>query len=195
MGVAALTCSGHKGLLGPPGVGVLLLADGFEVEPLVRGGTGSRSESERMPEHLPDRLEAGTANGACIAGLGAACAGLADRTVAEGAAHEQRLVGKLASGLARIRGVHRPGWRAELPHVGLLSFTVDRADTGAVATWLDRERGICVRAGLHCAPAAHRRLGTFPSGSLRAGVGPFTTESDIGALVDAVGSAVEDLRR
>ena len=195
MGVAALTCSGHKGLLGPPGVGVLLLADGFEVQPLVRGGTGSRSESERMPEHLPDRLEAGTANGACIGGLGAACAWLADRTVAEVAAHEQRLVGQLASGLVRIRGVHLHGWRAELPHVGLLSFTVDRADTGAVATWLDRERGICVRAGLHCAPAAHRRLGTFPSGSLRAGVGPFTTESDIGALVDAVGSAVEDLRR
>jgi cysteine desulfurase family protein len=195
MGVAALACSGHKGLLGPPGVGVLLLADGFEVEPLVSGGTGSRSESEQMPEHLPDRLEAGTANGAGIAGLGAACAWLAERTVAEVVAHEQRLVAQLASGLARIRGVNLHGWRADRSHTGILSFTVDRADTGEVATWLDRERGICVRAGLHCAPAAHRRLGTFPSGTLRAGVGPYNTDSDIEALVDAVGSAAEHLRR
>jgi cysteine desulfurase family protein len=195
MGVAALACSGHKGLLGPPGVGLLLLAEGFEVEPLVRGGTGSRSESEQMPEHLPDRLEAGTANGAGIAGLGAACAWLAERTVAEIAAHEQRLAARLASGLAGIRGVRLHGWPADRPHTGILSFTVDGADTGEVATWLDRERGICVRAGLHCAPAAHRRLGTFPSGSLRAGVGPFNTESDIEALVEGVGFAAEHLRR
>jgi cysteine desulfurase family protein len=195
MRVAALACSGHKGLLGPPGVGLLLLAEGFEVEPLVRGGTGSRSESEQMPEHLPDRLEAGTANGAGIAGLGAACAWLAERTVAEVAAHERRLAARLASGLAEIRGVRLHGWPADRPHTGILSFTVDGADTGEVATWLDRERGICVRAGLHCAPTAHRRLGTFPSGSLRAGVGPFNTESDIEALVDGVGSAAEHLRR
>lgn len=195
MGVVALACSGHKGLLGPPGVGVLLLADGFDIEPLVRGGTGSRSESEQMPEHLPDRLEAGTANGAGIAGVGAACAWLAEHTVADVAAHEQRLVGKLASELPRVAGVRLHGWRAEASHTGILSFTVDRIDSGELATWLDRERGICMRAGLHCAPAAHRRLGTFPRGTVRAGIGPFNTEDDIEALVDAVGSAARHLRR
>ena len=195
MGVAALACSGHKGLLGPAGIGVLLLAEGFDVEPLVRGGTGSRSESEQMPDHLPDRLEAGTANGAGIAGLGAACAWLAERTVTDVAAHERRLIERLASGMSRIPGVRLHGWRADRPHIGILSFTVERADTGELATRLDRERGICVRAGLHCAPAAHRRLGTFPSGTLRVGVGPFNTEPDIGALVDAVGSAARHLRR
>jgi cysteine desulfurase family protein len=195
MGAAALACSGHKGLLGPPGVGVLLLADGFEVEPLVRGGTGSRSESELMPEHLPDRLEAGTANGVGIAGLGAACAWLAERTVAKVAAHEQRLVGQLASELSQIPDVDLHGWRADHAHTGIVSFTIEGADAGEAATWLDRERGICVRAGLHCAPAAHRRLGTFPSGTLRVGVGPFNTESDVEALVQAVGFAAEHLRR
>ncbi len=195
MGVAALACSGHKGLLGPPGIGVLLLADGFEIEPLVRGGTGSRSESEHMPEHLPDRLEAGTANGAGIAGLGAACRWLVERTVAEVAAHERRLVGLLASELSSVPGVRLHGWCADRPHTGILSFTLDGTDEGDVATRLDRERGICVRAGLHCAPATHRRLGTFPSGTLRSGVGPFNTASDIEALVDAVGSAARRLRR
>ncbi len=79
LGAAALVASGHKGLLGPSGIGVMLLADGFDVEPMMRGGTGSRSESEEMPEHLPDRLEAGTPNGAGAVGLGAACRGCAKR--------------------------------------------------------------------------------------------------------------------
>ena len=88
MGVAALAASGHKGLLGPPGIGVLLLAPWFDIEPLVRGGTGSRSESEEMPEHLPDRLEAGTINTVGAAGIGAACAWIRERTVA--AIHDRR---------------------------------------------------------------------------------------------------------
>ncbi len=195
LGVAALACSGHKGLLGPAGVGVLLLEESFDVEPLVRGGTGSRSESEQMPEHLPDRLEAGTANAAGIVGLGAACSWLTERKVAEVAAHEQRLVEQLASGLSRLPGVQLHGRRADRPHTGIVSFTVDGTDIGELAAWLDRDRGICVRAGLHCAPAAHRRLGTFPSGTLRVGIGPFNTTSDVEALVDAVGSAARRLRR
>ncbi len=195
LGVAALACSGHKGLLGPAGVGVLLLEESFDVEPLVRGGTGSRSESEQMPEHLPDRLEAGTANATGIVGLGAACSWLTERKVAEVAAHEQRLVEQLASGLSRLPGVELHGRRADRPHTGIVSFTVDGTDIGELAAWLDRDRGICVRAGLHCAPAAHRRLGTFPSGTLRVGIGPFNTASDVEALVDAVGSAARRLRR
>lgn len=186
LGVAAYVCSGHKGLLGPQGVGVLLLDEDFEVEPLVRGGTGSRSESEEMPEHLPDRLEAGTPNGPGIAGLGAACRWLAERGVAAVAGHERDLVRRLADGLRDIEGVVLHGWRGSAPHTGILSFTVPGADVGELATHLDREHGIMLRPGLHCAPAAHRRLGTFPAGTLRAGIGPFTTEADVDALVAAV---------
>ncbi len=186
LGVAAFICSGHKGLLGPPGVGVLLLDDIFEIDPLIRGGTGSRSESEEMPAHLPDRLEAGTPNGPGIAGLGAACRWLADRGVATVAEHEERLVRRLSEGLCEIAGVHLHGWRGDRPHTGVLSFTVDSVDNGELAARLDREHGIMVRPGLHCAPATHRRLGTFPDGTLRAGIGPFTTEADVDALVDAI---------
>jgi selenocysteine lyase/cysteine desulfurase len=189
LGAAALVCSGHKGLLGPPGIGVMLLAPGFEVEPLLRGGTGSRSESEEMPEFLPDRLEAGTVNGAGAAGLGAACAWLRERTVDAVAEHEQRLVRQLADGLSTVPDIRLHGWDERAPHTGILSFTLDRADSGELAAWLDRTHGICLRAGLHCAPAAHRRLGTFPDGTLRAGVGPFNGEEDVDTLVEAIRDA------
>lgn len=186
LGAAAFVCSGHKGLLGPQGVGVMVLADGFEVEPWMLGGTGSRSESEEMPEHLPDRLEAGTPNGPGIAGLGAACRWLAERGIDAVAEHERRLVHRLADDLREITGVRLHGWRDDQPHTGVLSFTVSGADNGDLAARLDREHGICLRAGLHCAPAAHRRLGTFPDGTLRVGIGPFNTEADVDALVAAV---------
>ena len=186
LGVAAYTCSGHKGLLGPPGSGVLLLAPGFDIDPLVRGGTGSNSESEEMPDHLPDSLEAGTPNGAGIAGLGAACRWLADRGIEAVAEHERRLVRRLADGLREIPAVRLHGWRDGAAHTGILSFTVAGRDNGELAARLDRERQIMLRAGLHCAPAAHRRLGTFPAGTLRAGIGPFNTADDVDALVAAV---------
>ena len=189
MGVAALACSGHKGLLGPPGVGLLLLAPGFEVEPLLRGGTGSRSESEEMPEFLPDRLEAGTINGPGAAGLGAACRWLRNHTVEAVAEHVHRLVRRLAEGLREIPGTCLHEWEDGTPHTGIVSFTLEGHDVGAVAGWLDRSHGIMLRAGLHCAPAAHRRLGTFPEGTLRAGIGPFNTEDDVDSLVVAIRDA------
>jgi len=189
LGVAALACSGHKGLLGPSGIGLLMLAPDFQIEPLVRGGTGSRSESEEMPEFLPDRLEAGTPNGPGAAGLGAACRWLKERTVEAVAERESLLVRRLAHALSEVPGVELRGWADDHAHIGLLSFTVDGADSGELAAWLDRERGIMLRAGLHCAPAAHRRLGTFADGTLRVGIGPFNTEADIDALVDALRDA------
>ncbi len=186
MGVMAFACSGHKGLLGPPGVGLLLLAEGVDLDPLVSGGTGSRSESEEMPDQLPDRLEAGTPNGPGIVGLGAACTWLADRGVEQVHDHEHRLVSRLAEQLQAISGVRLHGWCEEELHNGILSFTLDGCDGGDLAAWLDRERGLFLRSGLHCSPAAHRRIGTFPDGTLRAGIGPFNTEADVDALAAAI---------
>lgn len=186
LGAAALACSGHKGLLGPPGIGLLLLAPGFEIEPLLRGGTGSRSESEEMPEQLPDRLEAGTPNGVGAAGLGAACRWLLAQGVGALRERQQRLARRLADALREVPGVRLHGWRDGAPHTGILSFTVAGLDSGELAARLDREHGICVRAGLHCAPAAHHRLGTFPDGTVRVGIGPFNSEQHIDALVNAV---------
>ncbi len=190
-GLAAFACSGHKGLLGPPGTGVLLLAPepALSLPPLVRGGTGSRSESEIMPDMLPDRFEAGTPNSAGFAGLAIA----ADWLRAQGldTIHEREidLAHRLAGQLADIPGVRLHGWLPDEARVATVSFTLDGADNGELATWLDRERGIMLRVGLHCAPAAHRRLGTFPDGTLRAGIGPFTTRDQIDRLVRAMAEA------
>lgn len=188
MGAAALCCSAHKGLLAPPGVGVLLLATGFVPRPLVLGGTGSRSESELMPTLLPDRLEAGTLNTAGIAGLGAACAWLEDRGITNIHHHEIGLAGKAARELAALPGVRVLGHEADAPRTGTLSFVVEGADNGELALWLDRSHGIQLRQGLHCAPAAHRTLGTMPAGTLRVGFGPSHVPSDVERLVDAVGA-------
>ena len=186
LGAAALVASGHKGLLGPPGIGVMLSAPGFEVDPLLRGGTGSHSESEEMPEHLPDYLEAGTPNGVGIAGLGAACSWLRRHSVDAVQRHTKMLMGRLAPGLAETGNIKPYGWNGQSLHTSVLSFTVNGFDSGDLAARLDREYGICVRAGLHCAPAAHRRIGTFPDGTIRVGIGPFNIEADIDALVLAV---------
>ncbi len=186
LGAAALVCSGHKGLLGPPGIGVLMLAPAFDVDPLLRGGTGSRSESEEMPSHLPDRLEAGTPNGVGAAGLGAACLWLRRHSVAAIQRHAKLMMGRLAPGLAETGNIAPYGWNGMAEHTGVLSFTVNGMDSGELAARLDQEHGICVRAGLHCAPAAHRRIGTFPDGTIRVGIGVFNTEADIDALVIAV---------
>ena len=186
LGVAALTCSAHKGLLGPTGVGVLLLGSGLEPPPLVRGGTGSRSESEQMPELLPDLLEAGTPNTAGIAGLAAACAWLSERGIPELHAHELTLAAAAAKGLAELPDVELVGWQPGAPRTATISFRLRGGDIGELALWLDREHGLMLRPGLHCAPAAHRRLGTFPDGTLRAGFGPFNTIEHAERLVRAV---------
>ncbi len=190
-GVAAYAASTHKGLLGPAGCGVLLLADGADVEPLVRGGTGSRSESEEMPPWLPDRLEAGTPPTAAIAGVGAACRWLEREGVATLHQRTAGLAKHLAARLMEIPGVRVIGRAADGEYGPTVSFTVDGRDSGELAAWLDRERGLMLRVGLHCAPAAHRRLGTFPDGTLRAGLGPFTTGDDVAALIAAVREDVE----
>lgn len=185
-GLAAFICSGHKGLQGPAGTGVALLAHDFDIQPLIRGGTGSNSESEAMPEILPDLLEAGTPNVPGIVGLGAACAWVADQTIETINEHEKSLINRCIAGLLGISGLRLTGWVEDMPQTGVLSFSIDGFDVGELATWLDRDHEIALRSGLHCAPAAHRRLGTFPAGTLRVGVGPSTTESNIDSLISAL---------
>ena len=191
-GAAALVASGHKGLLGPTGIGVLLLAPWFDIEALVQGGTGSRSESHEMPEHLPDRLEAGTVNTVGAAGLGASCAWIRERGVEAIHKHGRQLLLRLVDGFRGVPGVYLHGWNPDTPRVNILSFTIRGKDNGELAAWLDRKHGIMVRAGLHCAPSAHQRLETFPNGTVRVGIGPFNTEADIDALIKAVFDAYEN---
>ncbi len=173
-----LACPGHKGLLGPQGTGVLYIREGVKVSPLTLGGTGSLSESLRQPDVLPDRFESGTHNVPGIAGLGAGVRYVLKQTPSAIAAHERDCIRLLAEDLSVIRGVRFYGAPFEKDNVAVLSVTAGQ-DCVVLANRLADEYGICVRAGLHCAPLAHKTLGTFESGTVRFSPGIFTTKAQI----------------
>ena len=186
MGASLVSCSGHKGLLGPQGTGLLYIRPGVDLPPVRLGGTGGNSEEDVPPADLPERYEAGTLNTPGIAGLGAA----ADVLLRMGLPARRRAELDLLDGLLRnLRGI--PGLRVIGPaaaraRTGCVSLTVDGWDPARVADVLDQRFGIAMRAGLHCAPLAHRTLGTFPEGTVRVSPGWKTTPSDIEAVVRAL---------
>ncbi|MBI5759903.1 MAG: aminotransferase class V-fold PLP-dependent enzyme [Planctomycetales bacterium] len=184
-----LACSGHKGLLGPLGTGLLYLRTGIEdrVRSFRQGGTGTQSDDDRQPGWLPDKFEAGNLNVPGLLGLEAALVFLHERTVASIAEHERGLTRQLLDGLAAIPGVRVHGPGSSTDRVGVVSITADGYDPQELATILEQGWRIQTRAGLHCAPGAHRALGTFTSGgTVRFSVGPFTTSEEITAACDAV---------
>jgi len=184
--VDAYAASGHKGLLGPQGVGILYLRPGLDAGELLQGGTGGgSSEEESQPRGRPERYEAGTPNTPGIAGLGAA----ARLLIAHGAewhAEEQAVFRELKEGLSAIRGVTVFGPAIDEQCVPTLSLVSDRLDCDRIAFELDRRYAIAVRSGLHCAPWAHRTLGTLETGAVRFGVGHGTTLEDVRAAVAAL---------
>ena len=189
LGVDFLAFTGHKGLLGPPGTGGLVIGDGVDVrelEPLVRGGTGSRSESEEQPVDLPDRYESGTPNGPGIAGLGAGVRCVLERGVEQIRRHEIELTGMLLEGLSDIPGVTVYGPAAAARQAAVVSFRLAGFRVSEVGFRLDEEYGVLCRVGLHCAPAAHRTAGTFPEGTVRLAPGPFTTPQEVRDTLVAV---------
>ncbi len=178
-----LAFSGHKGLLGPQGTGALVVRDERGLPPLIRGGTGSLSDREDQPDFLPDRYESGTLNVPGIAGLSAGIGWLLRRGIDQVREHDQRLRHRLldmlegASGI-KVYGTSRDGG-AEGGFTGVVSVTLDRMSPSEAGELLERRFGILTRIGLHCAPSAHRSIGTFPHGTVRLGWGPFTSEGDI----------------
>ncbi len=190
MGIDLLAFTGHKGLLGPTGTGGLILGErvnAAEMKPLVRGGTGSRSAMERQPPDLPDRFEAGTVNFVGIAGLGAGIQALAELGGPEEIGRRERqLARQLWEGLSEIPGVRLYGPADFSQRVAVVSFTVEGRTVSEVGGRLDEEFGILARVGLHCAPVAHRTLGTFPQGTVRLSPGPFNTPEQIARAVAAV---------
>ena len=188
-GIDFLAFTGHKGMQGPPGTGGLVLGeavDAAQLQPLIRGGTGSGSEFEEQPEMLPDKYESGTPNGVGIAGLGAGVRWVLSRGVAAVRAHEVELTGLLLAGLRGIPGItiYGPGSAAEMTAV--VSCCLAGHSVSEVGERLDEEFGILTRVGLHCAPAAHKTIGTFPDGTIRLAPGPFTSQSDIHQILRAI---------
>jgi len=185
--------SGHKGLLGPQGVGGLYVRPGLSLKPFRRGGTGGQSAAEDMPAQLPQRLEAGTLNGPGIAGVGAGARFLWRTGVNVVRQHELTLRERLRRGLLEIPGVVVYGPADPVDTVGVLSFNLRNADPLTVGNVLDEVFGVMVRTGLHCAPQAHRSLGTFPRGTVRVGIGFFNTEQEVDYLCESVRSMASDL--
>lgn len=192
MGVDVLAFAGHKGLLAPQGTGGMWVREGVDLPPLLAGGTGSDSWADAMPTAMPDRLEAGTQNAPGIAGLLAGTSWILDRGVDALHASAGGLKARLWSGLAAIPGVrvHSP---AAPDGVAIVTITADRMDPAELALRLDREHGILVRAGLHCAPETHALLGTAEHGAVRFSPGWATTEDDVDRAVAAVAALAASL--
>jgi cysteine desulfurase family protein len=187
--VAMLACSAHKALLGPPGLGILYIRPGLEVPPLLQGGTGSLSESEAQPEQCPDRYESGTPNLPAIAGLAAGLDFILDRGVETIRSRELEMCRHLERELERLPGVEvqKPVERGS----GAVSLTIAGLHPETIAHVLDERFDIAVRAGLHCAPEAHRTLGTFPEGTVRVSPGFSTTREDVEVFIEAVRAVVQ----
>ena len=184
--IGLLALSGHKGPLGPPGTGVLYVGKDIQLDHIREGGTGTFSESEEQPLDMPQRYESGTPNTVGIAGLGAGVKYVLSQRVEEVRHHELTLIERLFGGLAAIPTVAVYGPRLTSKRVGLVSFRIEGWSPGELGAILDQAFDIKVRPGLHCAPAAHKVLGTYPQGSVRASVGCFNTLDEIDFLVDAI---------
>jgi cysteine desulfurase family protein len=178
LGADVYASSGHKGLLGPQGVGVFYLSPDIDPDELVQGGSGGSSEEPMQPRLRPDRYEAGTSNTPGIAGLGAAARWL-DAHGEELRILEQALTSQLHAGLLGIEGLRILGPPLGEERAPVLSVVHERIDGDRIAFELDRRYGIAVRAGLHCAPWAHDTLGSLDSGAVRFGVGYGLTAADV----------------
>ncbi|GAA6394095.1 aminotransferase class V-fold PLP-dependent enzyme [Lawsonibacter sp. OA9] len=187
LGAAFVAMPGHKGLYGPQGTGLLLC--NRDPTPILEGGTGSESLKQSMPQFLPDRLEAGTHNIAGVAGLLEGLRFLRRRDIRWIAGHESRLIQRMGNGLSRLPGVEV--FQASMPKAqsGVLSFRIKGRDCEDVGEALG-DRGFALRAGLHCAPEAHRTAGTLETGTVRASVSAFNTEMEIDRFLRAIGDMV-----
>lgn len=185
LGCAFACMPGHKGLYGPQGTGLLLVGAGQEGSPLLEGGTGSLSALQEMPEFLPDRLEAGTHNVPGIAGLLEGLRFVMARGEDNILRHERTLVARAAAGLSGISGARVFATGDPKTQSGVLSFLLEGVDCETVGEYLG-ERGIAVRAGLHCAPYAHETAGTQKTGTVRVSFSAFNRPAEAGSLVSAV---------
>ena len=181
---------GHKGLLGPMGTGLLYVTPGLDLEPLWEGGTGTHSESLQQPKAWPERFESGTCNAPGLAGLAEGIAEVQRLGFEAIAAHERRLVEMLVHGLSQHPDVIIYGPEDRSSSTGTVAFNVQELDCSEVAYILDKVYSIAVRSGLHCAPAAHRTIGTFPHGLVRVSVGPYNTEEEIHIFLEAVSELI-----
>ena len=193
MNIDMLAFTGHKSLYGPQGTGGLYLRKGFNLEPLLLGGTGSSSESFEQPEDMPDRFESGTPNTPGIAGLGAGVKYIMDRGLEKIRQHEQALVGQFLDGLRQMKGLEIYGPQDPSLQVPVVSVNIKGQDSSEVAFIMDKAFDIACRSGLHCAPMAHRTIGTIDRGTVRFSFSMSTTFEEVDKTLAALEQTVVEL--
>lgn len=189
--IDALVFTGHKGLLAPQGIGGLLLRENIidEITPLIVGGTGSLSHTERIPRFLPDKFEAGTLNLPGIAGLQAALVWLRQQGLEKIRTHELMLTQQLLDGLHQLeaqRLLRIVGKKNCNERLGVVSIATEKMDIAELAFILADKYAIATRVGLHCAPHAHKTLGTYPTGTLRFSFGWHNTAAEVSVALHAL---------
>ena len=183
--MSALAMPGHKGLMGPQGIGLLLVDPKLaeQLDPLICGGTGSASDLEEMPAFMPDKFEAGTLNVPGIFGLEASLRFIEEKGIKAIHAHTIELEERFRAGIAGISGVTAVG---ENFGCGVISLDFEGQDNASLSAALEQDYGILTRCGLHCAPSAHKILNTFPRGTVRFSLSYINTQEDVDAAVSAV---------
>jgi cysteine desulfurase family protein len=188
MNLDVLAFTGHKGLMGPQGIGGFLISERADkiTSPLIEGGTGSRSHMETQPEILPDKYESGTLNTVGIAGLKAGIEYIESVGLHNIRLHEKRLFDMLLNGLSEIKGMEVFGPCDSSRQVGVLPINIKGMDPAELSFVLDSEYGIMTRTGLHCTPLAHKTIGTYPRGAVRLSIGYFNSKEDIEYTLEAL---------
>ncbi len=178
---------GHKGLLGPQGTGILYVREGVELRQIREGGTGSQSESLYQPMFLPDRYESGTLNTPGIAGLGAGIRYILSKGQGKIISHVVNMEKLFINALSQIKGVRVYGPKDMKHRSGIISINVWDRDSREIVNILSQEYGIATRGSLHCAPLAHKTIGTKEQGTVRFSPGDFNTLDEVKACVRAIG--------
>jgi len=194
-GIDLLAFTGHKSLYGPMGTGGLIIGERVDIErlkPIKRGGTGSRSEQEEQPDFLPDMCESGTPNAVGLAGLTAGIKWVIAQGVDTIRAHEVALTRQLIAGLQAIPGVTVYGGQEADRQTATVSFNITDKSPAEVGLRLDKEHNVMCRVGLHCAPAAHKTIGTFPVGTVRFGMAALSTSKEVQTALAAVRVLAEE---
>jgi len=195
LGADFLTFPGHKGCLGPLGTGVLYIRPGAEAlcHTMKEGGTGTISEQAVHPSTMPDKYEIGSHNAIGLAGLSEGVAWVLRRGVKNLRAHDERLCERFLQRTENVEGLTVFGPR-DLPNrAGVFSLSIAGLSPGELADRLEKEFGVCTRPGVHCAPLAHKTIGTHPVGTCRMSFGPFTTEQHIDQATDALADIAQSV--
>ena len=188
MHIDALCFTGHKGLRGPQGVGGMLLRDELcsQMTPLISGGTGSRSDSEEVPDFMPDRFESGTMNLPGIAGLHRALTYLEEYGIENIARQELAICQRFIDGALTLPDTRVVGKLDTQDRAAIVSLDFQKMDNAEVSFLLDNQYGVMTRCGLHCAPRAHKSLGTFPQGTVRFSFSHHNTPEEVDICIEGL---------